>query len=271
MTPILSLILALQAAQPPASLPDTEEGRAAVCQAEVRRDPAAALAQANRWQTSGGGLHARQCAGLAYAALERWPAAAGVFEQAAQEAERAHDNRSSDFWVQAGNAWLAGGEPARAVNAFDAALGRAGALSPQMQGEVRLDRARALVAQNQLAPAREDMNRALELVPGDPMVWYLSAALARRQNDLVRARTDIGRARELSHDDPDILLLAGTIAGAAGDMAEAERLYREVVRRAPNSDAGRSASATLAGAHDVEVAAPAATPTPPPPAPRERD
>ena len=60
MTPILSLLLALQAVQPPGPAPDTDEGRAARCRAEVRRAPQSALAEANRWQAAGGGLHARQ-------------------------------------------------------------------------------------------------------------------------------------------------------------------------------------------------------------------
>jgi tetratricopeptide (TPR) repeat protein len=266
----LSLALAAQIVQPPGPLPETEEGRAAQCQASVRQNAQAALGIANRWQAAGGGLHARQCVGLAYVALEQWSSAATVLEQAAQEAERLRDARLPDFWVQAGNAWLAGAEPARAIAAFDRALAAQGSMTPQMRGEVRLDRARALVAQNQLSGARADLNQALELVPEDPMAWYLSAALARRQGDLARARTDISRARELARDNPDILLLAGTIAGQAGDMAEAERIYRQVAQSAPNSDAGRAAQASLGTARNVEVAAPAASPTPPPPAPRQR-
>ena len=177
--------------------------------------------------------------------------------------------------MQAGNAWLADGEGQRAVTAFDAALRAGASMSEQLKGEVRLDRARALVALNRLALARADLDEALRLVPADPLAWYLSAALARRANDLPRARTDIARARQLSGDDPDILLEAGTIAGRSGDMVEAERLYREVVRVAPTSDAGRAAAAGLpevgSSAAQGQVAAPAApAPTPPPPAPESR-
>ena len=257
--------LALAAAQvtPPAPVPETEEGRAAACQASVRRSPQEALAIANRWQTSGGGLFARQCAGLAYVALGQWTTAATVYEQAAQEAERLNDNSAPDFWVQAGNAWLAGGDTSKAVFAFDTALASQN-ITPELRGEARLDRARALVQENNLAAAREDLNRALELVPADPMAWYLSAALALRQNELPRARADIARARQLANDNPEILLLAGTIAGRAGDMAEAERIYRQVAGSAPDTDAGRAAAASLATLRDVEVPAPAAQPGPTP-------
>ncbi len=239
---------------PPAPAPETEEGRAAACQATVRRSPQEALAVANRWQSAGGGLLARQCVGLAYAALEQWTNAATIYEQAAQEAQRGNDGRASDFWVQAGNAWLAGGDAARALLAFDTALAGQ-ALSPELRGEVHLDRARAFVVQGNAAQARDNLDRALQLVPRDPIAWYLSAALALRQDDIARARTDIARARQMAANDSEILLLAGTIAGRAGDMAEAERLYRQVAERFPDSDAGRAAAASLATAHDAEASA----------------
>ncbi len=272
----------VQDVQPPSPLPETEEGRAAQCQQAVQANPQFGLAEANRWRTLGGGLYASQCLALAYVALEQWTLAAATFEQAAQAADRISDAQGADLWVQGGNARLAGGDPAGALTMFDTAL-RSRHLTPELRGEVHLDRARALVAQDQLPQARMAVDQAVELVPRDPMVWYLSAALARRQNEAARARTDIARARELARDNPEILLLAGTIAGEAGDMAEAERLYRMVADRAPNSTAGVAARESLATMREVEVDAPppsaapaneAAAPpspaTPPPPtAPRQ--
>ncbi len=264
---ILAALAFAAAAQvtPPAPVPETEEGRAAACQSMVRRSPQEALRTANRWQSSGGGLLARQCVGLAYSALEQWTNAATIYEQAAQEAQRLNDSRVADFWVQAGNAWLAGGDSSRALLAFDTALANQN-LTAELRGEVHLDRARAFVAQNNLGSARENLNTALELVPSDPMAWYLSAALALRQDDIARARTDIARARQMAAHDPDVLLLAGTIAGRAGDMGEAERLYRQVADRFPNTDAGRAAAASLQTAREVET--PAQQPAPAQPQPR---
>jgi tetratricopeptide (TPR) repeat protein len=268
MTPAALAALALAAAQPhqpPGPAPETEEGRAGQCQQQVRSNPEAGLSFATRWVAAGGGFHARQCAGLAYVGLERWAEAATTYEQAAQAADRAGDARGPDFWVQAGNAWLAGGQPRRAITAFDTAL-RAPQLTQELRGEVRLDRARAMVAAGRLPDARSDLDQAIALVPRDPMVWYLSAELARRQGDLGRARTDIGRAQALARENPDVLLLAGTIAGQAGDMAEAERLYRQVAERAPETAAGRAARESLATIREVEVATPPSPTTPPPPA-----
>lgn len=245
MTPIL-ILLAATAAQGTAvpAVPAEGEARARACEAQVRGNPAEAATTAAAWLAAGGGLAARQCLGLAHVALERWAPAATAFEEGARAAEAAQDPRRADFWVQSGNAWLAAGDQPRALTAFDAALATPG-LTDEMRGEAHLDRARALVASGSVARARTDMDRALQLVPADPFVWYLSAALARRENAIPRAQSDIARALQLAPGNPDIALLAGTIAGLAGNMAEAERLYRQVAAAAPDSDAGRAALASL--------------------------
>jgi tetratricopeptide (TPR) repeat protein len=240
----------------PVPATDPAEIRYRACTDQVRTSPEAAVDAANVWREQGGGLAARQCLGLALAALERWAPAATAFEQAAREAEAANDPRRTDFWVQAANAWLAGGDGQRAMADFDAALLTPG-LTDQLRGEVHLDRGRAQVALGNPTAARTEIDRALQLVPTDPFAWYLSAALARRENNLARAGTDIARARQLSPDSPDIMLLAGTLAGLGGNMAEAERLYRQVVEAAPNSDAGRQARESLATMREIEVPAPA--------------
>jgi tetratricopeptide (TPR) repeat protein len=252
---------AAQAPAPTASPPASPEEIAAQarygeCTALVRSEPQRAIDTANAWRLQGGGLYPRMCLGLAYVALGRWAPAATVYEQAAQDADRLHDSRRADFLVQAGNAWLAGGEATRAINDFDAALATAN-LTDQLRGEVHVDRARALVALNNLAGARENLDRAMQLVPSDPFAWYMSAALARRESNLARAQTDIARAMQLAPDNPDVALLGGTIAGLAGNMTEAERLYRQVADGAPNTEAGRAARASLETLREVEVPAPA--------------
>lgn len=258
---VFLLAAGLQVAPPPPADAETE-ARYRACVTQIRSDPEGAVTTANGWRIVGGGFYARQCLGLAYVALERWTDAAQQFEEAAR-AVGPGDPRAADFQVQAGNAWLAAGEATRAVQVFDAALA-SDALTDQMRGEVRLDRARALVALGSLDGARHDLDEALRLVPEDPMAWYLSAGLARRQRDAARAQADIARARQLAPDDPDVALLAGTIAGDAGNMEEAERLYRQVATEAPNSAAGRAAREALATAREVEVPAEASPSSAPP-------
>ncbi|HWH17753.1 MAG TPA: tetratricopeptide repeat protein, partial [Allosphingosinicella sp.] len=213
-----SLLIALAAAQAPVSAaPPPEQTRFKECTTLVQSDAEKAVAAATDWRIRGGGLWARQCLGLAYVQLGRWAPAATAFEQAARDAETAGDPRRSDFWVQSGNAWLAADEGLKARSAFDAALATT-SLTPELRGEVHLDRARAGVALGDLASARADIDKGLELVPRDPFAWYLSAGLALREGNMAKANADIARAVELAPDSADVLLTAGTIAGTSGDV-----------------------------------------------------
>ena len=168
-----------------------------------------------------------------------------AFEQAAREAETRQDPRRADLWAQSGNSWLAAEEPAKARAAFDAALAST-ALSPAMRGEIHLDRARAGVALNDLAGARTDLDKGLELVPADPFAWYLSAALALREQALPRAQKDVAQAMKLAPDDPDVLLLACNVAAASGEADAAHGFYERLIKSAPTSDAAKRAQAVLA-------------------------
>lgn len=263
-------LAALQTPAPPAQ-PRTDDDRLRACIALVRTAPQQAMTEAQTWLEEPGSrrLMARRCLGLAFATQEQWAAAATVYEQAAQEADAANDPGRAGLRAQAGNAWLAAGEAPRALQALDAALTNAG-LDQAPRGQALLDRARAQVALGHADRARADLESALQLVPAEPIAWYLSAALARRAGDLARAATDIARARQLAPEDPDILLLAGTIVGQGGNMNEAYALYRRVVELAPDSDAGRQAAASLATVREFEEDAPATapsstqTPAPPP-------
>lgn len=200
MTPLLFLLLLAA----PAPLPDPAEKRYEACAALVKSDPAKAQAEADAWRAGGGGVPARQCLGLAFVAQERWAPAASTFEQAAKEAELTRDGRAAPLWVQAGNAALAGDDPAKARGFFDRALALP-VLSDMQRGETHLDRARAQVEVGYLPAAREDLDAALKLVPGDPMAWLLSATLARRQGDKPRALKDIAEAERLAPGEEAIL------------------------------------------------------------------
>ena len=174
MTPFLLALLAAAPAPAAPPLPTTRS-----CIDLVRAAPDRAVAVADGWRAKGGGLDAMQCGALALSALERWSEAGVAFEATALEATRVQDLRAADYWVQAGNAWLAGGDPAKAKKDFDTALAST-TLAPKLRGEAHLDRARAAVAAGDAAAARSDIDQALTLVSADPFAWYLSAALARR-------------------------------------------------------------------------------------------
>jgi Tfp pilus assembly protein PilF len=254
---MIPLLLALAA--PAAAAAPAVEARYRICADLVRSSPDQALAYAAGWQD--GGMHARQCAGLAHAALEHWPAAAEAFEAAAAEAGASAE--AADFQVQAGNAWLAGGDPVKAKTAFDTALATE-FLSSELRGEVHIDRARAEVASDDLPSARRDLDKAIELVPNDAFAWYMSAALARRQRDLHRAQDHIAKALALSPDDAELLLEAGTIAGLSGEVDAARGLYSRAARAAPGTDTARRALDAIANNGGENGPAPAPAPAPSP-------
>lgn len=243
---LIVLLAAAQAAPPSASAGpvDAQGDRFARCVALTQSDPAAARAEAGRWRISGGRYFARQCAGLAFAADKNWPSAAAEFEEAAREAQVAKDTRSANYWAQAGNAWLASGQPAKARVALDSALA-SGSLTGLPLGEAQLDHARALVAAGELDAARGDLDLALTTAGDDPLAWLLSATLARRMDNLPRAKSDIAQALKRSADDASVQLEAGNIAAASGDEAAAREAWGTAARLAPTSDVGRNAVTAL--------------------------
>lgn len=237
------ILLALAAA--PAGPVDTVRNRYRDCLALTRTEPARAVAQAQAWLGSGGRIEAAQCLGLAWSGQGKWTDAATAFETAARDAEVRQDRRRGELWVEAGNAWLAAGDAARARKALEAALATR-LLIPALEGEVHLDLARAAAAADDLAAARTQIDKGLALVPGDAFGWYLSAALARKAKDLPLAREHIARAVSLAPDDAAILLEAGNIAGLSGERDAALGLYARAARAAPDSDAGKAAKAAIA-------------------------
>ncbi|MGR6328540.1 tetratricopeptide repeat protein [Sphingomonas sp. XXL09] len=240
-----------------AALPeDSREARYQRCVVTAESDPAAARAEALRWAAAGGSWFARQCAGLAYTQERNWTAAAGEFEAAAKAAELGHNVRAANYWAQAGNAWLAAGDPGKARAALDTAL-VAGTLTGLALGEAQLDHARAMVAAGQNDAARRDLDLALTTAGDDPLAWLLSATLARREGDVPRARKDIAEALRRSPDDASVQLEAGNIAALARDETGARAAWAQAARLAPTSPVGKSALAAL-----QQFDTPATTPPP---------
>ncbi len=240
---MIALLLAAQAVEVVAPRQAFAE-RYEQCLDLATDDPQRGIADATEWHTRGGRHFARQCLGMAYANLQRWGAAATEFTEAAREAEVDHDTRAARYWAQAGNAWLATGDAAKARAALDAALASGNLVALEL-GEARFDRARALVLLGELAGARNDIDKALETAAKDPLIWLASATLARRMGDLPRAKADAIRAHKLSPDDASVLVEIGNIAASEGDADGAQAAWREAIERQPGSDAAKAAEAAL--------------------------
>lgn len=207
--------------------------------------PDSGIAFAKKW--TDGGYSADQCLGFAQARKEDWIAAVTAFEHAANGAQKAGAHAdAARLWAQAGNAALAGAMAAKARGAFDKALAEDGLPQGPARGEAHLDRARALVALDDPAGARADLDKAVTQVPQDPLAWLLSATLARRMDDLPRATKDIAEAKRQAPDDASVALEAGKIAVLSGDDAGARAEWTRVVTLAPSGDQAVEAREMLA-------------------------
>lgn len=238
---MLTILFLGQAVAGPAAPTPAPEDR---CVALMKLPDAAATAAAEQWQRAGGGAAARQCIGLAKANRGDWAGAAVAFESAGQLA-RPDDPRAATYWAQAGNAWLAAGQPAKAVPALESALGSKD-LPGFERGEIELDRGRALALTGDRSGARVAIDRALSLAEEDPLAWLLSATLARQSGDLARAKTDIAQAVIRAADDPSVQLEAGNIAALSGDQAAAKAAWSQVVKLRPSSPQAEAATRALA-------------------------
>ena len=229
------MILLLAAALQGAALPPAES-----CASLAGNNAVAAELRASNDRSAAG----RACLGLALAGQNRFADAAPAFEEAARVAELARTGEAARYWAQAGNAWLAGEQPAKARTALDAALA-AGTLSGLERGEATLDRARALVGTGDVKAARVDLDAAIVDAADDPLAWLLSATLARRMGDVARAKADIAQAVRRSPDDAQVQLEAGNIAALDGNEAGAKAAWEAAARIAPDRPAGLSAARAL--------------------------
>lgn len=246
---IISLILlVVQAAT--AALPAVAEDRLRVCMDEARTDPATAIASASAWLGEARGDEAslpQQCLGFAYVSLLRWEAAEQAFI-AAREARPPEDHAArARLGAMAGNAALA------AEDFLDAAVLMAAAQTDaeaaglnEVAGTIAADRARALVRSGREEEASEVLAGAQISAPQVPVVWLLSATLARRQGALAKAQGLIETAAALAPQDAEIGLEAGLIAAQANDDSAARAAWNSVLALAPDSQLSATARTYLA-------------------------
>lgn len=172
-----------------------------------------------------------------------------------------------DGWAAYHRAWTreALGKWRDALSDYDLAVETIGAANPQ----VVLDRGRLLLALGAPAPASEDLATVLEATPSKAAELRAAALMASAQahNDLGEAMDARARLRELrslleggpAAEDPavgvEMLFEAGRAALLSRDYAGAEKLFTDVLQRAPdradaraNRAIGRLAAGDLAGA-----------------------
>ncbi|MFA7439871.1 MAG: tetratricopeptide repeat protein [Sphingomonadaceae bacterium] len=245
---ISSLFMTTMAGAQPTASPDspTDMHRYRGCIAAIPTNAREAEDFAIQWRARGGGLPARHCQAMAQLEQERFAEASATLVEAARAAEVEKSPLAADFWGQAGNAAILAGDNKMALTYLDTAIAQAGNFSPVRTAGFHIDRARVHAEGNNLDASRVDLDKALELAPEDPLAWTLSAALARRAGDPGRATRDIARASELAPSDPDVVFEQGNIAAANGDVPAARRVWQQVVKAAPLTEAAELAKKALA-------------------------
>ena len=217
-----------------APLPD--RARYNKCLAATNTNPAAALADAESWAKSGGGVPAAHCAALALVSLKRYGEAGMRLDRIAADAAVPDVSFRADLFTQAGNAWLMAGNGAKAAQSFTAAL----TLSSG-DADLFADLARAQAMRRNWHEADLSLSTALNMSPRRPDLLVLRASARRALKRYADARDDIAAALKLKPGDGAALVERGALRRQLGDIGGARRDFQAALK----SDAAAEARANL--------------------------
>ena len=162
------------------------------CLSASNLNPTTALAEAETWTKSGGGVPAQHCAALALVNLKRYGEAATRLDHIAADRGVPDMSFRAALYDQAGNAWLLAGDGARAVQSFSAAL----ALSAR-DPDLFADLARAQAMRHDWHEVDLDLNAALQLSPRRADLLVLRASARRALQHFAEANADVELALKL--------------------------------------------------------------------------
>lgn len=232
------------------------------CFNQLEEDPARAhaMAQIRRSDSSGADrVLANHCLGTAASELGLWDDARAAFIAARAETPSDETRTRARFAALAGNAAMASGDTAGALDLLTLAESDARAAgSAPLEAIAATDRARTLVTLGRTEEALAALDRATTLAPERSEGWLLKATLLRRLERLAEAQGAIERAAALASGNPEIGLEAGVIAVLAGREDAARASWQSVIDLAPQSPAAETAKgylAQLAAAVDTVPAA----------------
>lgn len=244
------------------------------CLDQLDADPARAntMAQIRRGETSGTDrVLANLCLGMAASELGLWDDARTAFAAARGETPADETRARARFAALAGNAAMASGDAAGALDLLTIAETDARtAKSAPLEAIAATDRARALVALGRGEEALAALETATTVAPERSEGWLLKATLLRRLERLAEAQTAIERAATLTPGDPEIGLEAGLIAVLGGRDDAARASWRSVLALAPDGPMAATARDYLAQLGEVVEAAPPTPPAQPLPAQQEQ-
>jgi tetratricopeptide (TPR) repeat protein len=209
------------------------------CLADSGANAAAALADAEAWTKSGGGVPAEHCAALALVTLKRYAEAGTRLDKIAGGREKLDVAFRVALFDQAGNAWLLAGDGARAVQSFSGAL----ALSAG-DADLFADLARAQAMRRDWQEVILDLNAALQLSPRRADLLVLRASARRALKRYQDANADIEAALKLRPGDGDALVERGLLRRQLGDLGGARRDF-EAAQKSGSANAAAQAKENL--------------------------
>jgi tetratricopeptide (TPR) repeat protein len=222
--------------------PEDAPANYGLCLDTARAYPQQGLDLARRWEGLGGGAPAKHCEGVALIGLMRNAEAGLVLETVAATGTMSADVRAGLF-AQAGQAWLAAGDTAKARAAQTAALALlpAGAVATV---PILIDRAITAAQTKQYADAVADLTAALAIQPGSADALALRANALHELGRLDDAAKDAQAAVAADGSNLNALLERGIVARLQGRADAARRDWEKIVALAPQSDV-----ATVARGH----------------------
>lgn len=136
--------------------------------------------------------------------------------------------REAEWYFQLGDAWLAGGDPVKAVAAYE----QAGRLKPPTARGLQA-LAKGWKASGQPRRSAEALQQAVQIAPSDAGSWYQFGVLASEMGRPAEAIERMQKAIALDPDLPGAYTTLAAIQAAAGQKAAAEAALREALRIDP--------------------------------------
>lgn len=221
---VTSLILATMGQSASVEARVDEQKRLEACIARINKDPSEAYEDGLAWVYEGGRPFARQCTALALIELGHADEGAIQLEELANAENGGSIGQRLIYLTQAGNAWILAGAFEAAIVTLENAI----RLSPH-DPQLRADRAAALIGLERWAEASDDLDRALQAVPGDLNILKMRAETRLHLEDLDGAERDVLSAMAIDGTDIQTLLLRGRVREAKRLLVEEEAVERLTV------------------------------------------
>ncbi len=186
-----------------------DAARLEACDALARTSPEKAYEEGRAWTAESPAFEAKYCLASAAYALNRPLVAAEQFEAVARGMAGRDKLGQAKAQSDSGNAWLIAGDGARALAAFNRALGFAPG-----DGNLLIDRARAFAYLHDWRHAEEDLNAALAVEGQDPLALRLRAETRFQLGARTLALKDAEAAHAIDANDVETLLVLGRIKEA---------------------------------------------------------